>query len=388
MAGHLPQEKIMTPVKSILLATDFKPMCADALSATIQLAQQFGARVSVLHVIQAAGAISHLYGLESRTLLMQPVLEKLAVHQVTVTQSAVKSGSAATTIVNVAQEWNADLIVIGAGERKLPVESSIGPIAEAVITHALQPVLAVRPGSPQISFKRILCPVDQSSASARGLQKAVRFAKAFGAELVVLSVVPEVSWLTAVVETGEVLDAKSEYAQEWNREFEQFLQSADLSGTHWKPELRSGVPHEQIVAAAREQNSDLIVMGATGNPGLLQALLGSTTKRLLQRLPCSLLAVKQAEVVEESDSFEHDIRDIGANLADAQNLLQDGDFVSAIVKYRRVLARNRFHLAALEGLAIAHEKLGETLDAARYRRRLDSARRVAHPHLDSTDVAF
>jgi nucleotide-binding universal stress UspA family protein len=289
-------------------------------------------------------------------------------------------------IVNIAQEWNSDLIVIGAGERKKADDFLIGPIAEAVIAHALQPVLAVRPGAPQVHFKKILCPVDQSSTSARGLKNAVRLAKSCDGEIVVLSVVPEVSWLTAAVETGEVVDAKAEYANEWGQEFERFLESADLTGVRWKHELRYGAPHEQIVAAAKEHNVDLIVIGATGRTGLMQVLLGSTTKRLLQRLPCSLLVVKQEDVLEEA--FEKDIRNIEANLAEATALFSSEDFIDAIVKYRLVLTRNPFHLAALEGLAAAHEKLGETEDAARYRRRLQSARRVAHPNLDSTDVAF
>jgi universal stress protein E len=376
----------MRSLQSILLATDFRTMCDDASNAAAQLATQFAAEVSVLHVIHPAGAISHLYGLESGEKLMKSVLQNFALKQIPVAQWAVKSGSPVNMIVNMAQEWNIDLIVIGAGERKKNDEFLIGPIADAVIAHALQPVLAVRPGAPQVHFKTILCPVDQSTTSARGLKNAVRLAKSYDGEIVVLSVVPEVSWLTAAVETGEFVDAKSEYANEWGQEFEKFLESADLTGVRWRHELRYGSPHEQIVAAAHEHNVDLIVMGATGRTGLMQVMLGSTTKRLLQRLPCSLLIVKQEDVLE--DAFEDDIRNIETNLAEAATLYAAEDFIAATVKYRLVLIRNPFHLAALEGLAASHDKLGETEDAARYRRRLASARRVIHPNLNSPDVAF
>ena len=40
-------------------------------------------------------------------------------------------------------------------------------------------------------------------------------------------------------------------------------------------------------------------MGATGRTGLAQILLGSTTRRLLRQLPCSLLTVKQEDVLDE-----------------------------------------------------------------------------------------
>jgi nucleotide-binding universal stress UspA family protein len=376
----------MRTLQSILLATDFRPASDDALNAAAQLATMFGSHVSVLHVVEPAGAAAELYGLQCGETFMQPVLQNLAGKQVTVAQSAVKSGSPANAIVNVAQEWNIDLIVLGAGERKQQDGFSIGPIAESVITHAPQPVLAVRPGDSQTGFKRILCPVDQSSTSARGLRNAVRLAKVFGGEIIVLSVVPEVSWLTAAVETSEVVDAKGEYATEWVQEFERFLGAVDLSGVPWKREVRYGVPHEQIVAAAKEHGVDLIIMGATGRTGLVQVLLGSTTRRLLRGLPCSLLTVKQEDLVEEL--FESDVRVMALLMAEAQALFDAGTYLPAIAKYRQVLSRNPFHLAAMEGLVSAHEKIGETVEADKYRRRLASSRRVAEPCLDSPDVSF
>jgi nucleotide-binding universal stress UspA family protein len=57
--------------------------------------------------------------------------------------------------------------------------------------------------------------------------------------------------------------------------------------------VRYGVPQEEIAAAAKELGSDLIIMGATGRTGLVQVLLGSTTRRLMRVMPCSLLTVKQ-----------------------------------------------------------------------------------------------
>jgi len=365
----------MRMLQSILLATDFRPVSDEALNAAAQLATTFGSQVSVLHVVERTGAAANLYQLQCGEMYMHSVLKKLAGKQVMAAQSAVKSGSPANTIIDVAQEWNVDLIVLGAGERKHPEGFSIGPIAEAVITHAPQPVLAVRPGDPQTGFKRILCPVDQSSTSARGLQNAVRLAKVFGGEIIVLSVVPEVSWLTTAVETGQVVEAKAEYATEWVQEFERFLGAVDLSGVPWKRQVRYGAPHEQIVAAAKEHGVDLIIMGATGRTGLVQVLLGSTTRRLLRDLPCSLLTVKQEDLVEEL--FESDVRIMALRMTEAQALFDAGTFVPASAKYRQVLARNPFHLAAMEGMVSALEKIGETMEADKYRQRLEGLRRAA-----------
>lgn len=365
----------MRMLQSILLATDCRPACDDALNAVAQLATVFGSQVSLLHVVEQTHPALQLYRQEGATQYLANVSTRLAQKQVTVAQSSVRLGSPAHTIVSVAEEQNVDLIVIGAGERKQPDSFSIGPIAEAVITHALQPVLAVRPGEPRTQFKRILCPVDQSRTSARGLQNAARLAKAIGGEITVLSVIPDVSWLTAAVETGVLVDARAEHASEWVQEFERFVEKADLSGVAWKSEVRYGVPHEQILAAAHEHGSDLIIMGATGRTGLVQVLLGSTTRRLLRGLPCSLLTVKQEDVLEEL--LESDIRVIARLMTDARACSDAGTFQSAIAMYREVLSRDPFHVAATERLVATHEVVGQTVEADRYRRRLTRLRQAA-----------
>ena len=54
---------------------------------------------------------------------------------------------------------------------------------------------------------------------------------------------------------------------------------------------REGDPVEQIVAAAAEVKADLVVMPTAGRAGVLEALRGSTTERVLRHVRCALLAV-------------------------------------------------------------------------------------------------
>jgi len=56
---------------------------------------------------------------------------------------------------------------------------------------------------------------------------------------------------------------------------------------------RPGDPVEGILALVSETKPDLVVMSTAGRHGFLDALLGSTTERVLRRLPCPLLAVPQ-----------------------------------------------------------------------------------------------
>jgi nucleotide-binding universal stress UspA family protein len=59
----------------------------------------------------------------------------------------------------------------------------------------------------------------------------------------------------------------------------------------WRSERRDGNVVKEILAAAEHQQAGLVVMATAGREGPLEALLGSTTERVLRRLRCPLLAV-------------------------------------------------------------------------------------------------
>lgn len=358
----------MRNVQSILLATDLRPASLAAANVAVQLASAFGSRVTLLHVLEPLpGWPVALH--EHRQKTEGPLREfghQLTEQKVQVADSLIVIGPPADTIVRKANEIDADLILIGAGERSRFDRFSVGPVATAVIEHAPQPVLAVRPGEPVARFRKILCPVDQSGASGRGLRNAIRLARALGGELVILTVVPEVSWLTAAVETGQFADAKAEYETKWRDEFTAFLANIPTHDVKATKDVRHGAPHEQIVAAVQDHQADVIIMGATGRTGLVRVLLGSTTRRVLEQLPCSLLTVKEEDVVEEL--FDGELRLIKLLMAEGRELLSAGAHETALAKFRLVLGHDPFNVEATTGLAEAHEKLGH-LDLARYYRR-------------------
>lgn len=355
----------MRKLQSILLATDFRPASQDAANVASQLVSAFNSRVTILHVLER-----HPTWPVSPQEQQELFLKHLAKQKVDVTNVQIGAGPPADTIVRKANEIDADLILIGAGERSRFDRFSVGPIATAVIEHAPQPVLAIRPGDPAARFQKILCPVDQSPVSARGLRNAIRLARAFGGELVILTVVPDVNWLTAAVETGQFAYAKTEYETKWRDEFTAFLADIPTHDVKATREVRLGVPHQQIVEAARDHKADVIVMGATGRTGLVRVLLGSTTRRMLEQLPCSLFTVKEEDVVEEL--FEGELRLIRLLMAEGRELLSSGAFDAALAKFRQVLSHDPFHVEATKGLADANEKLGNADLARYYRRRADN----------------
>lgn len=284
----------MQSVRSILMPSTVGLASDAACAVTTRLALTFGSRVTPLHVIdtelknEAVDQYRSLIDLQ----LMSPLVTKMENDSVDVSSSVIVTGSVVDQILRNADELNVDLIVMGAGERQHDGTFSPSPITESVIQQARRPVLAALPGQPASEFQRILCPIDGSKTSLQGLQNAIRLAQAFQAELTVLTVVPKVNWVTTAAEGEAVRNVQEHYAALWEKDFNAVLLTVDFGGITWNEIVRQGWPGPEILATAAEYQHDLIVIGATGRTGVTRVLLGTTARQVVQKLPCSLLVIR------------------------------------------------------------------------------------------------
>lgn len=359
----------MGTLRSILLATDYRLSSERATEATIRLAKLTQARVTVLHVREEFPTWP-VTPLEHQDRLT----EWLAAEKIDLQEFLIQSGPPADTITRKAQQLHADLLVIGTGEKIREGQLVIGPVTESILERVSSPVLAVNPHGPALEFKTILCPVDHSELSRRALEDAIHLARLFNGRLVVLSVLPEISWVAAAAETGHLLDVKLEHEAKWMNEFDDFLAGVPLDGINWERIVQRGQPHEQITTTAKELGVDLIVMGATGRTGLLRVLLGSVTRRVLRQLPSSLLVVKDQIVFE--DQFLRDLETIDQLVTEGREKLLNADPTEASGKFRQALALDPYHITALDGLATACEQLNLMSESQRYRKRAERLRQA------------
>lgn len=56
--------------------------------------------------------------------------------------------------------------------------------------------------------------------------------------------------------------------------------------------IATGIPSEEVLAAAKGEDSDLVVVGTKGKTGLEHVLVGSTAERVIRTAPCPVLAVR------------------------------------------------------------------------------------------------
>ena len=147
-----------------------------------------------------------------------------------------------------------------------------------------------RKSSRKVTQQRLLVPVDFSDASLHAFRYAVALAKNLKACLFALHVVPaDYGWLGIGKEEARDLD-KSLQRQASDR-LSAFVESNSRAKLPTELEVRIGQPTKEIVAAAQETNSDLIVLSTHGLTGLDRYLIGSVTDRLARIAPCPVLLV-------------------------------------------------------------------------------------------------
>jgi nucleotide-binding universal stress UspA family protein len=141
-------------------------------------------------------------------------------------------------------------------------------------------------------FRRIVCPTDFSPTAAAAQRLAATLARQFGAELVLLHVLPHPHYPLrgfGIAESYPHLQAELH-----TRAKERLAEAAKAvgEGLSVRTEMRDGDAYEQALTFARETNADLIVIGTHGHTGLKHALLGSTAERIVRLAECPVLTVR------------------------------------------------------------------------------------------------
>jgi len=123
-------------IREILFASDFSPHSDHAFDAALTLAQHFGARLHLLHVVH------HPHEQEAARARFDAFAEeRVAGVEFTL---AIARGSPASQIVKHAEREKVDLIVMGTHGRTGLAHVARGSVAESVVRHAPCLVLTIR----------------------------------------------------------------------------------------------------------------------------------------------------------------------------------------------------------------------------------------------------
>jgi nucleotide-binding universal stress UspA family protein len=142
-----------------------------------------------------------------------------------------------------------------------------------------------------VQLKQILIPIDFSDYSDQALRWGVSLAQKYGAQLLLLHVIPEVlEEVSARESTGEqlVIDLTAEVEAQLHEIARQGLKE----GVAVDMRVADGEPADAILRMARQEKIDLIVMGTHGRTGLSHLLLGSTAEAVVRAAACPVFTVR------------------------------------------------------------------------------------------------
>lgn len=136
-------------------------------------------------------------------------------------------------------------------------------------------------------YRNILVAVDGSSQSKDAVHEAIAIAKRNEAELTMLTSIDISTISHAPLMAREVTSGLLIRAKDMLDDIAQ-----DESTMKIEKKVSVGVAKHEIVNYAKDEDMDLIVMGATGKGAIERALVGSTTTYVVNHAPCNVLVVR------------------------------------------------------------------------------------------------
>lgn len=295
----------MVEIRNILCPVDLSDTSARALAYARMLAGWHDATLTALHVVwlgippvPPSGVPSFLtdaqqqeFEADLRTFIDGPKNARPV-------DAVVLHGPIVAQVLREAKRLPADLIVMGThgigGFERLV----LGSVTEKLLRKAECPVFTVPPASadapavPQ-PFKKIVCAIDFSPASAKALNYALQLAEESGKRLILVHVVDIPTDRHVRAGTGpEMSSARRQYERQVLSELRAMVPAEARQWCECQEIAVAGRPHEEIVRLAAAHAADLIVIGVHGRQTLDLGIFGSTTNNVVRHATCPVLTIR------------------------------------------------------------------------------------------------
>ena len=293
---------------TILVATDFSETAALALDRGCELASAHAARLLLVHGMPITpvpfGTPSHVILppaidgeiREATRRRLEALAEQTRARGVEALV-ALATGDAGQSVVELAEEREAGLIVIGTRGLSGLQHLVLGSTAEVVVRRAKCPVLTVHPADTRpLEGARVVvvpCELDEDPTPAVAELKHILHAGGEDATRILLVYSDHLpAYLQPLVEDlGIDRVGFDEISDELRERLAPAAEKIRALGFEIEIVLREGEPVGVITELAKECEADLIAMETRGRTGLAHLFLGSTAERVVQRASCPVLTV-------------------------------------------------------------------------------------------------
>jgi nucleotide-binding universal stress UspA family protein len=314
----------MNPFRRILIAVGNAPTHESVVAQAARLAEQHGASVTLVSVVEdlpwyarlvlpSAQELQELV-LQHRADLLERLSETFRARGIETT-TRVLQGRAPVAVIREMLQHRHDLVI----KEAIPnANVPFGSTDMQLLRNSPGAVLLVKPESAAEPFRRIAAAVDPAPADdgaelsqTLGLRvefddkdpaldrKIIEMATSFASGTGELHIVHAWSAPGEWMLRGEVLLTQEQVDRyvddvraEARKAMEKLLESMPSESGRRSLHLLEGDPADCITEFATREQIDLVVMGTVARSGLSALLMGNTAEMILQRVGCSVLAVK------------------------------------------------------------------------------------------------
>ena len=293
-------------IKRILCTTDLSNFSNHAVDYGISVAQEFGARLYLCHIVDLPAVsihgVAYEYPLEQQKSMMDHAAEKLETlmgNRSIDWKPLITTGPTAETIAGLVAEKNADLLISATHGRSGLKRFLIGSVTERLMKTVVCPLLIVNPPSqnadtaaePVLQFKNILVGCDFSPDSDRALKYGLGLAQEFESDLHLVHVIKSDAYSDITLPSSSVEDILENLKTPLSQKLNDLIPEEVHNWCDITTACLTGEPYQELITYALNHNTDLIVLGIRGR-GLVETLLiGSTTDRVARQAPCPVLSV-------------------------------------------------------------------------------------------------
>lgn len=298
-------------LKNILVPLDSSPFAESVIPHVVAVAKAFSARVIIAHILEQPSTSLQLPKADpldwylKRTaagLYLDTVRAGLEQQHIPV-ETLLVDGDAAEKIVEITQSRPIDLVILnGYGEGSLS-ERGISSMVQGILQHIRTSTLIVRaqhvPEAPrkEISYQRLLVPLDGSQRAASVLPIVQAIAEAHHAEISLVHVVSKPEMPRHMPMTQEDTNLVNQIVMRNQEEGSRYLQQikAHLSVNTKAQLLVSDNVAVTLQNIGEEDRIDLLVLSAHGYSGEMCWPYGNITNRFITDGTIPLLIIQDLQ---------------------------------------------------------------------------------------------
>lgn len=279
--------------RKILVAVDGSESSMHALKESFKLANNEKSWITVVSVVPPymgdldLTAVGNVFA-SARKPCEDALLQanRIAEAERAMIRTVCEEGEIHERIVDLSDAENCDLIVMGRRGLSRLERVLIGNITAKVIGYSHKDVLVV-PRDTSMGLHKILVATDGSKFSRAAAAKGIDFAKSYGGELIVISVVdlPAEFYGEAPQIVDDMVKKAKGYAEDVKKE-------AEAAGIKTETFVREAEAFKAITDIAKEENVGTIVMGSHGRTGLKRLLMGSVAEKVIGHSHCPVMIAK------------------------------------------------------------------------------------------------